>query len=253
MTDRTGYLFELFCSVQGEGVYVGERQIFVRTSGCAATCYWCDTPSSKKKRPVCRIHAARKRSLENPVSVEDAVREVLALKSEYDPVRTVSLTGGEPLEQPEFTGGLAAALKKKGFRVYLETNGLEPRALAEVLKSVDVVSMDFKLPSATGTVHWDVHREFLRAARRVEVFVKVVVDHSTPLDELDAAVRLVAEVDAGVPLVLQPESATFLGGAHGEAARQRLQDLLDRAQRRGLTQLRDVRVIPQCHKLLKVR
>ncbi len=239
--------------MQGEGVYVGERQIFVRTSGCTATCYWCDTPSSKKKRSVCRIHAAQKRSLENPVSVEAALREVLALKSENEPVRTVSLTGGEPLEQPEFAGGLAAALKKNGFRVYLETNGLEPGALAAVLRSVDVVSMDFKLPSATGAVHWDVHRDFLQAARLVEVFVKVVVDHTTPLDELDTAARLVAEVDARVPLVLQPESATFLGGAHGEAARERLQDLLDQAQRSALTHLRDVRVIPQCHKLLKVR
>lgn len=253
MNAGKGYLFELFCSVQGEGLYVGERQVFARTAGCSATCYWCDTPSSKKRRAECRVHGVRERSMRNPMSVEDALREILALKRENEPVRTVSVTGGEPLEQPEFVGALATGLKKSGCRVYLETNGLEPAALSRVLGSVDVVSMDFKLPSATGGTHWEVHREFLRAARRAEVFVKIVVDHSTPVDELLLAVRTIAEIDAAVPLVLQPESATFLGGAKGNGARGRLVDLLDLAQRRALEQLNDVRVIPQCHKLLKVR
>ena len=29
-----GYVTEMFCSVQGEGLYVGERHLFLRTAGC---------------------------------------------------------------------------------------------------------------------------------------------------------------------------------------------------------------------------
>lgn len=253
MKETKGYLFELFTSIQGEGIHVGERQIFVRTAGCSAACYWCDTVPGKKRRPYWVVHGEERRTIENPVTAGRVLKEVLALRGPDDPVRAVSITGGEPLEQPDFVAALAAQLKGKGFRVHLETSGLEASALPKVVGSVDVVAMDIKLPSATGAEHWDAHRDFLRAAGGAEVFVKVVVDHSTPIGEIDRAIDLVAEVDAGIPLVLQPESATYLKEAHGPAARKRLAALLDLAQRRALGRLEDVRVIPQCHKLLKVR
>ena len=253
MTHVTGYLSEIFCSIQGEGIYVGERQVFVRTAGCSATCSWCDTNWSKKRRRSCTIYGAQTRSLDNPMTVEATVDEVLALGGANDALRTVSLTGGEPLEQGDFVGALARALKARGRRVYLDTNGLELAAFGKLAGHVDVVAMDVKLPSATGRAAWDVHRAFLRAAASVEVFVKVVVEPTTPLAELDEAVGLVADVDAGIPLVFQPEGSTLARTVRAREARRELLSLLEVAQARALERLRDVRVIPQCHKLLKVK
>lgn len=253
MTEEKGYVSEIFASVQGEGILVGERQIFVRMAGCSAACRWCDTASSKERHPNCVVRAARKKSLENPITVGEAVAEVVGLIAESGPVRAVSLTGGEPLEQAVFVGGLAGELRDRGCRVYLDTNGLEAEEIGKVAACVDVVAMDIKLPSATGKPHWEAHRAFLRALRGADVFVKIVVDPATPLEELDEAVRLIAEHDARIPLVLQPESAAISGTAGGAAAAKRLASLVDRAQRRALERLDDVRVIPQCHKLLKIR
>jgi organic radical activating enzyme len=85
------------------------------------------------------------------------------------------------------------------------------------------------------------------------VFVKVVVEPSTPLDEIDEAVRLVAGIDPNVPLVLQPEGSVLSRSARAREAREQLSTLLETAQMRALDRLHDVRVIPQCHKLLKVK
>ena len=69
----TGYLSEIFCSVQGEGLYLGRRQLFVRTAGCSVSCYWCDTPASKTETKSCTVHGAEKRSLP---AVEEVFRRI---------------------------------------------------------------------------------------------------------------------------------------------------------------------------------
>ncbi|HET6349148.1 MAG TPA: 7-carboxy-7-deazaguanine synthase QueE, partial [Candidatus Krumholzibacteria bacterium] len=184
-----GHLSELFCSPQGEGLFAGERQIFVRTAGCAATCSWCDTVYSKVQTPRFVIHSAvgdARPWRPNPVTLEDVVDDVAVMAAAHAPVTTVSITGGEPLEQPEFVRALARALRGRGFRIYLETAGLHANALAGMIDDIDVIAADVKLPSATGVDHGDAHREFLRTWRgsafdpaRADArpaFVKVIVD-----------------------------------------------------------------------------
>ena len=249
----TGVVSEIFCSVQGEGIYAGERQVFVRTAGCSATCYWCDTVSSKKVRPLCLIHGTTRRSLPNPVSCEDVIAEVVALAEEEGPVRTVSLTGGEPLEQAGFVLSLAVGLRKCGLRVYLETNGLEPDAMRLLAPHVDVTAMDIKLPSATGCAHWQAHRDFLRVASGSGLFLKIVVDEKTPLEEIEYAFDLVAVEAPETPVILQPESRTFLRNGRGSPSRDRLMRLVETAQREGSRRVQDVRIMPQLHKMMKLR
>lgn len=246
-----GYVSEIFCSVQGEGLFVGERQIFFRTAGCAATCYWCDTPASKVQQEHCVVHGDVRWLLPNPIGVDAAVEATLALADSCAPVRTVSLTGGEPLEQADFVAAVARALKKRKLSIYLETSGLEVDGLRKIRAFVDVVSADIKLPSATGHDHFEVHREFVKWLVGTRSFVKIVIDAPTPLGEIETAIHMIAEIDRSIPVVLQPESGTYMKGA--PEARSRLAALLDDAQRMGLECLRDVRVIPQCHKIIKVR
>lgn len=248
----SGYVSEMFSSIQGEGLYVGERHVFFRTSGCKATCYWCDTVASKEQREFCVIHGTPRKSIPNPLGADEAATELLALCRSARP-RRVSITGGEPLEQADFVVEIAGRLHRENLSVYLETSGLEIDGLRKVRPLADVIAMDIKLPSATGQDHWEVHREFLAWTIGKKVFVKIVVDSTTPLDEIETAMRLIAGVDRRVPLVLQPESGTYLKEARGREARDQLGDLLARAQRFGLERLDDVRVIPQCHKLMRLR
>lgn len=255
-----GHLSEIFASVQGEGPLVGQRQVFVRTAGCTATCSWCDTLASKVQTRRCVVRGDETRVLANPVGTDEVLREVDALARRRSPLRTVSVTGGEPLEQPQFVAALARGLRRSGMRVYLETNGLHARALEAVVADIDVLAMDIKLPSAVGGEVWEDHRRFLNVLAdspfcptggtraRKTVFAKLVVDGVSGLREIEEAARLLARADRRIPLVLQPESSVLLSQ---EASR--VLALIDDAQRRALRLLDDVRVMPQCHRILGVR
>lgn len=256
---------EMFCSLQGEGPFVGERQIFLRTAGCTATCWWCDTVYSKVETPRFVIHDSDKRVLANPLGVEAVLDEVAAFARANAPVRTVSITGGEPLEQPEFTRALARGIKTRGFRVYLETNGVHPQALEAMLEWVDVIAMDIKLPSAIGTEEWEAHADFLGVltgtrfdpespgAAAAGIFIKVVVDDRSGMDEIERAAETVAGFSRRVPLILQPESSTLLSERAPREVAERLMRRLGEAQQMALARLDDVRIVPQCHKILKIR
>lgn len=239
-----GWLYEIFASIQGEGLYCGQRQTFVRLAGCNLACDYCDTPAARQKHPtVCLLEklpgSGAVDMIENPVSPE----HVLSCCHELGR-NVVSITGGEPLVQVDFLQALLSGLKDDGFVTHLETNGTLYRELASVVKWVDVVAMDMKLPSAAGDgVMWDEHSRFLEIASGAEVFVKVVVSTHTTEEEIGRCCELIALMDKHIPLVIQPMSGPE--PVSGE--------LLMLLQDRAMTQLTDVRVIPQCHKMLGLR
>jgi 7-carboxy-7-deazaguanine synthase len=265
-----GYLSEIFCSVQGEGLHVGEPQIFFRTAGCSQACTWCDTLYSKVRVPRCVIRnrdGRVERTVPNPLLVETGVSEVMGLVRENPAARTVSITGGEPLEQADFVTETAVRIKSEGLSVYLETAGFHAREFAEILPYVDVVAMDIKLPSAIGAAAWDEHAAFLSCIDGTpfdpgasppgggtkRIFVKVVVDGNSRLDEIESAARLIASSDSRIPLILQPESNLFMSERSDREEVKRLNGALVDFREAASRLLSDVRVVPQVHKILNVR
>ncbi len=241
---------------------VGEPQIFFRTSGCSATCSWCDTVYSKVRSPKFVIHETEKRVLPNPITPEAAIAEIARAHRQFPHAKTVSVTGGEPLEQAAFVHDVARGIRGLGLRVYLETNGIHPEELRLVADAVDVIAMDIKLPSAIGTVAWDKHDAFLRVADETGfsashtgkmLFVKIVVDEKGSVDEVVAAAQMMAAVNDNYVLILQPESGALLSNRVPRPVAQTMMQTIAAAQRAAREFLVDVRILPQCHKILDVR
>src|SRR5258708_1168974 len=129
-------ILEIFRSIQGEGKYVGAPQVFVRLFECNMHCVWCDTPAS--------IGDGKRDYKE--LSLKEAGTQVNDLYGNGD---FVSITGGEPLLQKDFLKGFCHAMRQEGKKIYLDTNGNLPKALAEIIKDIDIIAMDIKLPSST--------------------------------------------------------------------------------------------------------
>lgn len=233
MSTTEAQLCEIFSSFQGEGLYVGERQIFIRFAGCNLSCQYCDSPQSLVVQS------------NNPVSITQLIELISMLDKPAGIHHSISLTGGEPLLQVDFLKNFIPEMKKSiKLPLYLETNGVLPDHLAEIIDLVDIIAMDIKLPSATGlSPYWKEHKKTLEIAYMKEVFVKIIFSKESKVKEIDEASVLIAEVDDKIPLILQPVSP------HGPIK-----------HRPGITEiiafhtvakrkLKKVRVIPQLHKL----
>ena len=239
----TENVIEIFSSVQGEGPYVGYRQVFLRLEDCNLHCRYCDTEHGTDAHPVCRIQITADqqafREVPNPLSASVAAGYIADFIKEV-PHQAVSITGGEPLLHTEYIVELASLLSTP---LLLETNGTLPDQLAQVLPVVDIISMDIKLPGLTGREVWGSHRAFLRLAREKDVYVKIVLAADSLQDELRQAFALIAEESPGISVILQP--ATPTNGVLAPSP----EFLLD-AQQEGLKVLANVRIIPQTHVLL---
>lgn len=223
----TASILEIFASRQGEGICVGDSQVFVRFGGCNLVCDYCDTPESIPAKSGTAF----------------SVQEVLDRVTQTGAPETtvVSLTGGEPLTQIPFLEQLAPELRRRGWKIYLETNGALPGALKKIVGLCDWIAMDFKPATAIGRDLWEAHRWFLETGGD-KVFVKMVLTASTEETEFQRGVELLASARPDTPLILQPATAW---GRAGSIPLERLTSWWMWAAKR----LSDVRIIPQIHRL----
>jgi organic radical activating enzyme len=250
MTATTTVLVtEVFSAIQGEGALVGERQVFLRLTGCNIRCAYCDQPEALEKRPgPCRLEQTPGRRdwqwRESPLPVSEVADAVDSLWRAV-PHHSVSVTGGEPLLQARRLGALLPVLVQRGHSVYLETNGTLPGGLASVLDWVDHIGMDIKLDSVDHEgVDLEVHRRFLETGAARHLFVKIVIGPTTAPGELDRAAAMVHKVAPETEIFLQPVTP-FADVAAAPSPSQVL-DLQERALRLHPR----VRVVPQTHKLI---
>jgi len=236
---------EIYSSAQGEGPLLGCRQIFIRVHGCNLNCAFCDTYSGETPAH-CRIETepgtGSFKLLPNPLRAEDIASAAAGLGLGWHD--SVSFTGGEPLLYPDLIKESAPLLKGTRGGIYLETNGTLPDNLAQVINLIDIVAMDFKLPSVTGERQcWDLHRSFLTVAKSKRTFVKVVVSADTPFNEIETAAEIINNTAPGIPLIIQPVSSS--AGINPVNAGYALE-----LQQSALKILSDVRIIPQMHKVM---
>ncbi len=232
-------IYEIFNSIQGEGIYVGARQIFVRFCGCQLNCGYCDTQEAQSPVDRCRIHD---RHINNPLNVNTVIDAINGLWTPS--TRHISLTGGEPLLHAGFIKELAGYTSRP---MYLETNAGIPDAARTVSDAIEIAACDIKLPEHRSTDEYDrlhgYELETIRIfhSRDVETFAKIIVLRNTTIESIKKAILDIEAINSEIPLILQP--ATPLDIDMGQ-----LLGLMDFA---GM-HLSDIRIIPQMHRLIGV-
>ncbi|MFH1594366.1 MAG: 7-carboxy-7-deazaguanine synthase QueE [Candidatus Omnitrophota bacterium] len=226
---REAKISEVFISIQGEGLYAGASQVFVRFYSCNLDCTFCDTKPDSYKT----------------FTRSSLMSRILEFK---EPYHSIALTGGEPLLQADFINDLLSEYKlfhKKP--IYLETNGTLYKELLKVIDHVDIIAMDFKMPSSTNAgSFWDEHEKFLNIAKKKRVFIKAIVTSGTIGEDIFRMRELVEKIDRKIPIILQPVTPgpNVYGPSDVKLARfgSQLKESIER-----------VEIIPQLHRMLGIK
>ncbi len=180
------YIKEIFSSIQGEGLYVGQKHIFVRFCKCNLNCKFCDTDFNIKN--------AKK------YSIDELSEKLKSLDADV-----VSFTGGEPLLDWEFLKEFLKKYKNKlNKKIYLETNGTCYKELEKIIDYIDIIAMDIKLKSATEEENnFSINEAFIKTALKKELFIKIVFDENISNEEIKETANLAKKYN--LKLILQPK------------------------------------------------
>lgn len=165
---------EIFKSIEGEGIRMGQAAVFVRLHGCNLRCSYCDSMYAVEG-PDFKL-----------MSVGEVLTAVEAYRNESG-VKCVTLTGGEPLIH-ENVGELLTAFCEAGFEVNIETNGTVP--------------CKWQLPGLFYTMDWKCKSSGMSARMKMENIIslgendvlKFVVGSIEDLQETERVVAQLSQI-----------------------------------------------------------
>lgn len=124
----------IYRATEGEGVFLGRPQIFVRYQGCTVGCLNCDSKDTWEF------------DKQMGITLEEILERVHS-EGFNGSIKNVSITGGDPLHPSHvpFVLELVKALKEKNYFINIEAAGT--RVVDEIFDLVDYISFDMKTPS----------------------------------------------------------------------------------------------------------
>lgn len=227
---------EIFTSIEGEGIFVGKKTLFIRFSGCHLKCRWCDT----------------KYALPLDSGTDYQIDEIkdLIIKELQPFTYKVNFTGGEPLLQTEAVIELADFVKKQtNVKTYLESSCFDSELFSKVLPYIDICKIEFKTDDSKVVEDEEYDNLILNEIKCLELavesnkatYIKIVVTNSTNLESFKNLVYNISEKIKPsdiLGLIIQPSFGI------DQPTVNKLLDTYDIVQ----PMFPEVRIIPQLHK-----
>ncbi|WMT43568.1 7-carboxy-7-deazaguanine synthase QueE [Paenibacillus sp. D2_2] len=223
-------------TVQGEGMVIGQKTMFVRTAGCDYHCSWCDsafTWDGSAKKAIRLLTATE---------IWEELRQI-----GQDRFSHVTLSGGNPLLLPQLQS-LIDLLHQQGVTVAVETQGSRWQ---DWLAEVEQVTISPKPPSSGMNTDWSKLSEIVcnlnNRPASYSMSLKVVV-----FDDLDLNyAKEVHQRYPEVPMYIQvgnPDVHRMDINSHASDLLERYEHLIDQVM--DSSELNNVRVLPQLHALV---
>ncbi len=230
-------LFEIFTSVEGEGILYGTKTLFVRLAGCPFTCFYCDT---KESLPL---------DSGNEYTIDEACK--LIDSNLQNQTYKVNFTGGDPLIQHESVAELAKFIQTKKIPTYLESSCFDSDRFKHVLPFFDIIKIEFKTKDSdfVDSKHYErlIDNAMmclkLSVASKKITYIKIVVSSKTRLDDfkdlVDKIFQIISKQDID-GFIIQPTYGI------AEPSLELLLNLYDLVYPYYI----DVKVVPQLHKFI---
>ncbi|MFB5605824.1 MAG: 7-carboxy-7-deazaguanine synthase QueE [Nitrosarchaeum sp.] len=230
-------LFEIFTSVEGEGILYGTKTLFVRLAGCPFTCFYCDT---KESLP---LDSGQEYTIEEACKLIDSNLKNQTYK--------VNFTGGDPLIQHEAVAQLAKYIQAKKIPTYLESSCFDSDRFNHVLQFFDIIKIEFKTKDSdfVDSKHYErlidnaMKCLKLSVSSKKTTYIKIVVSSKTKLEDFknltDQIFQIISKQDID-GFIIQPTYGI------AEPSLDLLLSLYDIVYPYYI----DVKVVPQLHKFI---
>lgn len=223
-------------TVQGEGMVIGQKTMFVRTAGCDYRCRWCDSAFTWDGSAKDRIVS---------MTAHEVWQELTSLAGNR--FSHVTISGGNPALLKNM-GELVRLLHQYDITVAIETQGSRWQSW---LLEIDQVTLSPKPPSSGMTTDWE----------KLEMIVQRLADRPTPYE---VSLKIVIFNDKDLEYAKEihrkfPDVTLYLQVGNEDVKRMdypaHTMDLLRSYEQlieavMASSELNDVRVLPQLHALV---
>ncbi|MCU5414346.1 7-carboxy-7-deazaguanine synthase QueE [Bacillus wiedmannii] len=219
-------------TIQGEGMVIGQKTMFIRTAGCDYSCSWCDSAFT--------WDGSAKQQVRQMVP-EEIWNELVEIGGEN--FSHVTISGGNPvlLKNIQF---LITVLKENGIRTAIETQGSKWQ---EWLLQIEEVTISPKPPSSKMKTDFIMLDSIIRKLERKDFSLKVVVFEDY---DFEYAVK-VHKRYPHVPFFLQvgnDDTKTMDDAALIKNLLQKYERLIEKTVQ--CKEMNDAKVLPQLHALV---